>query len=641
MISDENIERVRAAADIVEIISEVVPLKRHGGDYRGPCPFHNGTNPNFSVSPKRGSYHCFKCQESGDVFTFVRKRLGLDWPSAIKYVGERAGVEVVDTPRRSQVADPNEPHWATLASAAEWFRDQLASDEGAAARSYLASRGLDDDAGSRFGIGYAPRDPQALRRYFHTLGFDDARLADAGLIATRDGDAEPRSKFRARVMFPILDEHGHHVGFGGRALLPDAKPKYLNSAESGVFQKRRTLYGLNTARAAMRRAERGVVVEGYLDAIRLVLAGVEETVAPLGTALTDEQAELLSRTAGEVILLYDGDEAGQKATFRSALVLLAHRVAVRVASLPDGEDPDSYVRAHGRAGIEAVFAQAMDIFDRQVQVLERAGWFTDIVKRRRAIDKLLPTVRATRDDVSRDLYLTRLGQVSGVDKVTLTRELEQVGVRRRGSRLQQRSDSHPVDEGWTGGGEPPPPVSEELQGSTLPARPEWRGRRSRFDAGPQWRANATPPRAARDEPVERALIRAMVVDRALVEVIAERHGPEHFRHPGYRELFRAMLSADLDEPLDGIEARLDPEAVESLHAITDGLDAADPTTTDIGMSLRRMDARPLRARSDEIKRLIAVASADEANALLREQLELKKELKQLLSFPVAPRAPRT
>ena len=211
------------------------------------------------------------------------------------------------------------------------------------------------------------------------------------------------------------------MGFGGRAM-GDEQPKYLNSPESPVFQKRRTLYGLHTAKQAMRRAQRAIIVEGYLDAIRLTLAGVEEVVAPLGTALTEEQARLLVRYASEIFLLYDSDEAGQKATFRSGMELLREKAAVRVVTLPDGEDPDSFVRAEGRAAMESQLSQAIDVFDRQVQLLERRGWFSDLRRSRRAVDKLLPTIRAASDPLTRDLYLARLADVTGLDKAALQAE---------------------------------------------------------------------------------------------------------------------------------------------------------------------------------------------------------------------------
>lgn len=636
MISDEIIERVRTAADIVQIITEFVPLKRAGGDYRGPCPFHGGTNPNFSVSPKRGSYHCFVCHESGDVFSFVRKRLGLDWPAAVKMIGERVGIEVIDVPMRAQAPEPNAPNFEVLAATAEWFQRQL-SDEatGRDARAYLRQRQLDEGAWERFGLGFAPRDLQALRRYLHSLGANDERLIEAGLFVVREGETEPRPRFRGRLMFPILDELGRHVGFGGRALGDDT-PKYLNSPESVVFQKRKTLYNLHTAKQGMRRAGRAIVVEGYLDAIRLALAGFEEVVAPLGTALTDEQAQLLVRYAPEVFLLYDSDDAGQKATFRSGLELLGHKAIVRVVTLPENEDPDTFVRDHGRAAMDVQLGLAIDVFDRQVQMLERLGWFSDLRRRRIAIDKLLPTIRAARDPLTRDLYLARLADVSHLDKHTLSTEADAVteqGRRRAPGAPPERSHDEPMPE-FEGSFENelaplPPPQGD---------KPAWKGRKfGKYGSGPEWKTTNIPPRPRRDQPVERSLVRAMLADRGIAERVAERHSPSSFRHAQYGALFAALLEAPVGDDLDQIADRLPPDALVVLRELTDGAVAISVEASDIGLSLSKLDARVLESRVDEIREGMRTATREAQDALMKERLELEAEIRRLLPIR-SPRA---
>ena len=637
MISDEIIERVRTAADIVQIITEFVPLKRAGGDYRGPCPFHGGTNPNFSVSPKRGSYHCFVCHESGDVFSFVRKRLGLDWPAAVKMIGERVGIEVIDVPVRAQAPDPNAPNFEVLAAAAEWFQRQLSDDAtGRDARAYLQRRQLEEAAWERFGLGFAPRDLQALRRYLHSLGVNDERLIEAGLFVVREGETEPRPRFRGRLMFPILDELGRHVGFGGRALGDDT-PKYLNSPESVVFQKRKTLYNLHTAKQGMRRAGRAIVVEGYLDAIRLVLAGLEEVVAPLGTALTDEQAQLLVRYAPEVFLLYDSDEAGQKATFRSGLELLGHKAIVRVVTLPENEDPDTFVRDHGRAAMDVQLGLAIDVFDRQVQMLERLGWFSDLRRRRIAIDKLLPTIRAARDPLTRDLYLARLADVSHLDKLTLSTEADAVtelGRRRAPGAPPERSHDEPMPEfeGPSFENEPaplPPPHGD---------KPVWKGRKyGKYGSGPEWKTTNIPPRPRRDQPVERSLVRAMLADRGIAERVAERHPPSSFRHAQYGALFAAFLDAPVGDDLDQIAERLPPDALAVLRELTDGAVAINVEASDIGLSISKLDARVLESRVDEIREGMRTATREAQDALMKERLELEAEIRRLLPIR-SPRA---
>lgn len=637
MISDDVVERVKAAADIVQLIAETVPLKRTGADYRGPCPFHNGKGPNFAVSPKRGSYHCFVCHESGDVFTFVRKRLGLDWPSAVKHVGERFGVEVIDTPAREHAPDPNEHNWEVLSTAAEWFRTQLADAQvGAEARAYLDTRGIDGAARERFGIGFAPADAQALRRHLHTLGFDDARLLEAGLLVSVEGQPEPRVRFRERVVFPILDESGHHVAFGGR-VIGNREPKYLNSPESGVFQKRRTLYGLFAARGAIRRANRVIVVEGYMDAIRLTLAGIEEVVAPLGTALTEEQAQLLMRYTREVYLLYDNDEAGLKATFRSGQELLRNRAEVRVVTLPpgkDGKDPDTFIQAQGVGALEAQIANAIDFFDRQIQIIERRGWFADLKGRRNAIDKLLPTIRATRDPLMHDLYLSRLSEVAHVDKDTLATEADQP-VTLGNRRVAQPAESAPRDER----AEPPEPPPQQEWTPPGPHRGKWKGRRGRDD-GPQWQTSAAPLRAGRDEPVERSLIRLMLGDRALVERFAERFSADEFRDVRYRGVFVALLQSEHDDDFEVVASRVPDDALPTYRELINGADANLAEGADVELSLARFQARHLEDRILEIRAALGTASRDEQNALMRERLELETELRRLVPVRSVRAEPR-
>lgn len=633
MIADDVVERVRLAADIVQIIGEYVPLRRTGGSYRGPCPFHQGTKPNFSVTPDKGTYHCFVCHESGDVFTFLRKRLGLDFVGAIKLVGERVGIEVVDQPTRAHAPDPNERNWEVLATAAEWFRAQLADPQGGRdARAYLDGRGIDEAARARFGIGFAPRDGTALRRYLNSLGFDEARQLEAGVLYRREGDPEARTRFRGRIMFPILDELGHHVGFGGRAL-GDATPKYLNSGESNVFHKRRTLYGLHTAKQAMRRSGRAIVVEGYLDAIRLALSGIEEVVAPLGTALTEDQAALLVRYASEVFLLYDSDEAGQKATFVSGRELLRHKAAVRVVTLPDGEDPDTFVRARGRAAVEQQLTQAIDLFDRQVQLIERRGWFADIRHRREAVDRLLPTIRAARDPLTRDLYLSRLADVSHLDKATLASEADEPPATGRGG-VRREAETVPAAPPPN---DAPPPEEEAPAAVAAPfVKRPWVNRRGK-PAPPEWQATQVPPRPRRDEPVERALVRVMLVDRDLVERIAERHAPSDFRDLRYRAIFSALLSAGHADALDTVAETLPPDALAVLAELTEAGEPHVPESTDISLSLARFAARRLEARIDEIRDELRRVTPAEQDALMRERLELEVELRRLLPIR-SPRA---
>lgn len=604
MIPDEIIERLREEADIVAIIGEYVPLKRTGSDFRGPCPFHQGTRRNFSVVPAKHLYHCFVCGESGDVFKFLQKRLGMEWPEAVRLVGEKTGIEVPDTKTRRDGPDPREPMWELQATAAAYFQKVLWEEPIAAgAREYLEERSVPRAVAEDFGIGFAPREIGLMRTYMNALGFDDARLLEGGLLVSNEQESEPRPRFRGRLMFPIHDVQGRNIGFGGRLLGP-GEPKYLNSPESPVFMKGRMLYGLNRSRNAIRRADRALVVEGYFDALRLMSAGIDEVVAPMGTALSEGQALLLRKYTRNVFLLYDSDAAGLKATFRTGDELLRQGMSVRVVTLPSGEDPDSYTREHGAAGMEAQLGAAIDVFERKLQILERAGWFSELQKKRRALDRLLPTIRATSDEIMRDLYVGRASEITGVDRTILLREIEQVRPARR---------------------EEPPPASD-----TAP-RPAIRNRTQ--DRRPPRRGGAS---------AERELVRAMLQQRSKVESIAERIGPDSFQDDRYRSIFAALLEAGETASLEDLSGVLGPEELELAEDLAGETEALVDLQRTIDDSITKLNVRDMEDRVAEIDGLLPLANDQERDALNDERSKLVIQMRASgkMRFKAFPRRSR-
>ncbi|HEU4700654.1 MAG TPA: DNA primase [Gemmatimonadales bacterium] len=503
MIPDEIIEQVRDAADVVAIIGEGVDLKRTGSDWRGPCPFHGGTHRNFAVIPKKGRYYCFVCHESGDVFSYFMKRFGMDYPTAVRDVARRVGIVI---PERIEKAgpDPKEPLYGAVAAAHDWFARQLRerADAGVA-RDYLADRGIDLETASQLGLGFAPTGG-AFQEAMKTLGIAEAVLLEAGLLSKRD-DGRVGPRFRGRLLFPIHDLRGRVVGFGGRILGP-GEPKYLNSPETPIFHKGSQLYNLHQAKQAIRKEEAVLLVEGYFDVLRLVLAGVEHVVAPLGTALTSDQAALLKRYAPQAILLYDSDQAGLKATFRAGDELLRHGVRVRVASMPPGEDPDTLVRKGGAAALEGVLKDAVDLLERKIQLLERKGWLADIEHRRGALDRLLPTLRAASDPITQELYVTLVAEKIGVPREVVARE-----------------------------------VSAPAKAGASPAR-----RAPRAEAGPPRRAPAaTKPFGADDEA---RILTVMALDAEWWDRALDALQPTDFQVPRYRELFGVLQSRRMPFP---------------------------------------------------------------------------------------------
>jgi DNA primase len=588
VIPDEVVDQVRDAADIVQVIGEYVNLKRVGTDFRGPCPFHQGTHRNFSVSPNKRMYYCFVCKEGGDVFRFLQKRLGVDWPDAVKMVGERSGIEVREVDTRREGPDPREPLWEVNATAAAYFQKILWDDPlGAHARDYLAQRDISREVADQFGIGFAPREIGLLRNYMATLGFDEPRLASAGLTVQGEDGSEPRPRFRGRLMFPILDSVGRHIGFGGRIIGP-GEPKYLNSPESVAFSKGKTLYGLNWAKNDIRREDHVLVVEGYFDVVRLMTAGVTTVVAPMGTALTEWQSSALRKLTKNVFLLYDSDKAGLQATFRSGDELLRQGAAVRVVTLPETEDPDTFVKKHGAAALMARLRDAIDVFDRKIQLLERAGMFSELQKKRRALDRLLPTVRAASDAIMRDLYISRASEVSGVAREVLERELK---------------------------GKPTPAIN-------LPSTPQPR-------ISPTAKVRRGERRAQHGErgaSAERELVRAMLLTRSRVEQITEKVDAKSFRDPHYRAIYRGLVTAGPDSTIEEVSANLDEETIATLEDIIgEGAIQLDPERT-INDSFATLRARDLDHRAAELDRIIPLVEGADKDKLIAEKDAIRKEL---------------
>jgi DNA primase len=596
MIPDDVVERVRDEADIVQIIGEHVALKRMGTDYRGPCPFHQGTHPNFSVSPTQRMYYCFVCKEGGDVFTFLTKRLGLDWPSAVRQVADRSGIAVPEVETHRPGPDPREPLWEVTATAAEYFRRMLWDDDGGRpARDYLATRGIERAMADRFGIGYAPPAIGLMRSYLQTLGFGDERQIEAGVLTQPEEGREPRPRFRGRLIFPIFDSTGHTVGFGGRLIGP-GDVKYVNSPESSIFAKRRLLYGLNWAKFAIRRDERVILVEGYFDVVRLIGAGVESVVAPLGTALTAEQAELVARYTKQAFLIYDSDRAGLRATFRSGDELLRKGVGVRVVTLPEGEDPDTFVGARGGEHLEAQLRVALDLFERKVQLLERAGWFGDLHHKRRAIDRLLPTIRATADPILRDLYVSRASEAAGVPKALLWRE---VG----------------------GEGTPAPAPGRDA----APAAP----RSTRASPGRGRRGERRARSADAGAAAERELVRSVLLSRAELTRVSAQLPPAGLRDPQLRAILAALQGLGPDASVAELAAGVDAAGGVLLEElVADGPTGADPRRV-IDDSLAALRVRDLSDRLAEIDGLVALGSGEEQEALMSEKLQIMGEVRAL------------
>ncbi len=343
------------------VIGRRVRLARKGREHLGLCPFHNEKTPSFTVNDDKGFFHCFGCGAHGDLIGFVMRDEGLSFPEAVERLAQEAGLEVpAPSPAERAREETRQGVREAVAAACSWFEAQLKAPAGRRARDYLAQRGVDDATIAAFRLGYAPDSGQALAAHLRAAGFADAVMVEAGLATQPEGRERPYDFFRGRLLFPILDGRGRPIAFGGR-ILGDGQPKYLNSRDTPLFDKSRTLYALDKAREGLRHGAELVLVEGYMDVIALHQAGFRGAVAPLGTALTEPQLEELWRHAAEPILCFDGDRAGRQAALRAAeraLPLLKAGCSLRFALLPEGEDPDSLIRRHGPEGLTPVLGAA-------------------------------------------------------------------------------------------------------------------------------------------------------------------------------------------------------------------------------------------------------------------------------------------
>lgn len=416
------IQAVREKSEIVDLVSEYVRLEKRGGRYWGLCPFHSEKTPSFSVRPDAQVYHCFGCKASGDVITFVREKERLEFTEALEFLARRAQVPIPQperTPEQAAAAQGREQVLKALEFAAQFYQYHLRrTAPGRQALSYLYGRGLTDEIIDRFRIGYAPQGWDQLLRSAQRRGIAPPTLVDAGLVAVREGGGH-YDRFRNRVMFPIGNARGRVLGFGGRALSDEQRPKYYNSPEGRYFNKRLLLFALDLAKESMRTDDFGIVVEGYMDAIALHQAGFPQAVASLGTSLTQEQAQLLRRQCSKVIIAYDADIAGQEATQRGLDVLVRAGCDVRVLRLPAGKDPDDLVRQGGPEAFRRALEQAEPLTEFKLrQALSRHGGAGNSAETKaRAIQEVLPLLTELRDfAVLQDEYIKRVARALDISE---------------------------------------------------------------------------------------------------------------------------------------------------------------------------------------------------------------------------------
>lgn len=401
LISEDTIQQVTMANDIVDVVSSYFPLKRAGASWRALCPFHKEKSPSFNVNPTRQTFHCFGCGTGGTVIRFVMNYEGVDFPTAVRRLAQRAGIPLVESQTDPTIYGERARLLALHSQAARWFHQNLLKEpDAASARQYLKSRGLSKDIAINWQIGYAPKSWNAFSEWALSQGFSTQELVRSGLVSQRERSADFYDRFRDRLMFPIRNDFGEAIAFSGRLLAKDSPEggKYVNSPETPLFSKGRILFGLDKTKRALIEAGEALVCEGQIDLISCFEADIRNVVAPQGTAFTADQARLLKRYVEAVLLCFDADSAGQQAIERSLPALLSCELSVKIVQLPAGEDPDSLIQSQGPEALRHLISQAVNYFDFAIDrasvegTLESAMGRTNLARKLAGFIRLIETL---------------------------------------------------------------------------------------------------------------------------------------------------------------------------------------------------------------------------------------------------------
>jgi DNA primase len=425
-ISPATLEQIRTASDIVDIISAVVPLKRAGASFTALCPFHREKSPSFHVNPRKQTFHCFGCHKGGDVFTFIREYEGLDFVEAVKRLAERARIPLEfdnDPAHKEKQFLKDRLLQINEQITQRWHHCLLNEAQGEKARLYLRERGVSDEAVKLFRLGYSPDAWEDTVNWGKAKNFDPPALELAGLAVKKEGGDHFYGRFRDRLMFPICDDQARVIGFSGRVLPGSDDPrKYVNSPETPLFIKSRVMFGLDKSKRSILEKQFAIVCEGQLDLISCFMSGMQNIVAPQGTAFTSEHARIIKRYCNEVVLCFDSDEAGQKASVRVLDDLLDSGLAIRVATVPAPHDPDSFIKNFGAAAFEELITKAEGFFDYYLNRLCRINDTNSDKGRQAVVAAMSDALMKTRDGVLMDQYAQRIGKRLGLDALAIRRD---------------------------------------------------------------------------------------------------------------------------------------------------------------------------------------------------------------------------
>jgi len=427
-IPESKIEEIRSAASIIDVISGYVQLRKRGRNYLGLCPFHSEKTPSFTVSEEKQIFHCFGCHAGGNVYKFLMDYEKISFVEAVQELANQLGIEIEyeSTPGDEKQSE-QELLYDINTEAAKYFYNNLqSSDEGEIARKYLHERKIKSQTTKSFGLGYALRGWENFLNFAKEKKLDPDKINDLGLVGKNE-QGKYYDKFAGRLIFPIFSPNGRVVAFAGRILDErENAAKYLNSPESSVYFKGRILYGLSFAKDEIRKLDKAILVEGYMDLISLYQSGIKNVVAVSGTALTEDQVQLLSRYTKNVVLLFDADTAGIKASMRSIELLLKKDIEVKIAALPGGEDPDSFINNYGKEKFEEIITYAQNFLEYQSEYYEKQGMFTDPAKMTEAIRELVKSAALINDELKRNLLIKSIAKKFNLREVLIENELEKI-----------------------------------------------------------------------------------------------------------------------------------------------------------------------------------------------------------------------
>ena len=570
---DRTIDDVQAANDIVEIISQYVPLKRAGRNFKAACPFHQEKTPSFMVNPEKQIFHCFGCGAGGNVFSFLMRYENTSFPEALRQLAERAHIQLPQaSARKGEGPSENERLFEVYRLAAEFYHAHfLDPEKGRGAREYFKKRGFGSELAEEFQIGWAPSDWRGLFEFLSKKGFPESLLLRSALVH-RSEQGHYYDVFRGRLLFPIRNLQGKTVAFGGRLIAESEGPKYLNSPENPIFYKRRELFGLNLAKKFINRElPRILVVEGYLDFMRLYEKGFKASAATLGTSLTEDHVQMLKRFADEAIVIYDGDKAGEAASLRGLEVFLEGGMNVKLVRMPEGFDPDDFLLKEGAPAFQKLLDEARDFFDYKLEIMLARFNREDSLGLMRITNEFLETFVKVKNPVLLDRYLRKLAGALGVDENSLRTELLNLK-KKTGEREKKLTEK-----------------SAAPAGSRIPEE-------------------------------EVLLLGLMMEDPSLRETAFQELSESFFREGATRRLFRMLETLEPSKQGTGCSRVLNRLEDEDFKARLTASSALDWTAEDRQKAfqdcLAKLKLRQVKKRLDELRRDIAQAerAGDQARA---------------------------